>query len=197
MMEAQEANQLLQKLENCLEEVIPPLWEGQAWIALGYKTWDDLCRDRIHGTITKLSREDRREKVMALRGDGMSGPAISSALNIGETTVRRDIARSPKSEPQAKVKGVDGKSYPATKPKIDHSTPETKRMISEITQAQIDTRGDRLLVELRTLISRLNVYAQDHPDEFEIRRDQFREALNNCQTTIEKIVIPDTIEGLE
>jgi len=64
-----------------------------------------------------LSREQRQELVVNLRGQGWSLRRIAAKLGVSDFTVRKDIEDSGaiKHAP-ATVTGVDGKQYPATRP---------------------------------------------------------------------------------
>lgn len=88
-----------------------------------------LNADRRH-----LTEDQRRQVAADLRREGHSLRAIAGALGVSEPTVRRDIAKSgascdaPEPEPAARVIGMDGKSYPATRP-APEPEPEAARVI--------------------------------------------------------------------
>jgi hypothetical protein len=54
--------------------------------------------------------------VAGLRADGMSTRAIASALGVGQTQVRRDLAEVSRDGSPATVTGTDGKQHPASRP---------------------------------------------------------------------------------
>lgn len=104
-----------------LIELVEQAWTGRAWVALGYASWDELCKHEIE--MPRLDRERRRELVGSLRQIGMSTRAIGSATGVDHSTVSRDTAGganatpepAPAPEPKP-VTGTDGKRYPAPKP---------------------------------------------------------------------------------
>lgn len=73
-----------------------------------------LNADRRH-----LTPEQRRENVAELRREGFSERAIAGALGVSQATVHRDIERttdSGESVQPERVRSLDGKSRPATRP---------------------------------------------------------------------------------
>lgn len=66
-------------------------WLGDAWDALGYDSWDDLCAQELHALELELPRDDRRELVMSLRAEGMSLRAIAAATGVSHPTVISDL----------------------------------------------------------------------------------------------------------
>jgi site-specific DNA-methyltransferase (adenine-specific) len=63
-----------------------------------------------------LSRQQRGELVTTLRQEHWSNRRIAEVLGVDEATVRRDHSGAAIAAP-AKVKGKDGRQYPATRPK--------------------------------------------------------------------------------
>lgn len=61
-----------------------------------------------------MPKEERLPVAVALAEEGHSNVAIAGALGVSEATVRRDLAGSSYDEPD-RVRGLDGKSYPARK----------------------------------------------------------------------------------
>jgi hypothetical protein len=92
-------------------------FEGRAWEALNYPTWNDYCRVEIRPHMQVLSLEQRREAVKEMREAKMSTRAIGSALGVDKQTVLNDLRSAPveNSTPE-RVKGLDGKQYADTKP---------------------------------------------------------------------------------
>lgn len=85
-----------------------------------------LNEDRRH-----MPRDQRQVVVKALKEEGHSNVAIGNVVKVDEATVRRDLSGSAHAEPD-RVKGLDGKSYPASKPKQNgsaatRSVPDTPR----------------------------------------------------------------------
>lgn len=124
-----------------LKDRILYAWLGEAWDALGYDSWDDLCAQELHALELELPRDDRRELVMSLRREGMSLRAIAAATGVAPNTVRNDLNAGVQISrenctpevldveadeegdsaidwhPPATVKGRDGKNYTAPAPK--------------------------------------------------------------------------------
>ena len=86
--------------------------EARDWEAFGYATWEAYCEGEFGGPL-RLGRSDRTALVRDLRAGGMSTRAIGSAIGASEGTVRNDIAGA---QDYAPVTGLDGKTYPATRP---------------------------------------------------------------------------------
>lgn len=85
------------------------------WRELGYESWDAYC-DVIIGVRIQLPRADRREFVLTMRQAGMSTRAIGTALGLGQTQVRRDLATEPNGSVPEAVHSLDGRERPATQP---------------------------------------------------------------------------------
>jgi transposase-like protein len=97
----------------------------------------DLNLKRRH-----LSPEQRAEWVARLRQEGKSTRQIAEAVGVDPKTVRNDLrASGGDNSPPEKIKGVDGKTYPANRPapspagehqapRLSISTPEERAKIS-------------------------------------------------------------------
>jgi len=73
----------------------------------------------------QLDPASRRQVVADLRKEGHSERAIAGALGVSQPTVHRDIERSGDSpESPDEVRGRDGKTYPATRPKAPTEEPD-------------------------------------------------------------------------
>ena len=77
----------VEKLQALLEEAK----EGNVHVALGYPSWPAYIADVMGDEPLRLSRDDRREIVHYLTGEGMSTRAIGSALGVGNKTIARDL----------------------------------------------------------------------------------------------------------
>lgn len=90
------------------------LYEGRAWLTLGFGSWDELCDHEFGGVRVALPRDQRRETVGRLREAGMSTRAIGTAVGVSEGTIRSDLdqLRSSTQLPEA-VTGLDGRVRPA------------------------------------------------------------------------------------
>lgn len=126
VMDATEARELTDGLRKGLDlawEVVAKLYAGRAWLALGHPTWDEYCEAEFDGCRVKLPREERAQKIGSLRSAGLSLRAIGAATGVSEATVRRELksgATNDAPEPRStdvtpRMKGMDGKSYPAAK----------------------------------------------------------------------------------
>jgi hypothetical protein len=109
-LDAAEARELVDRINATLAEVvdlIERLYIGRAWEALGYASWDELCRAEVR--VPRLDRGERAELVLELRSAGMSTRAIGSAVGVGDATIRRDLATAPDDavEPDT-ITAVDG-----------------------------------------------------------------------------------------
>lgn len=134
--EAREITADIRRTGSVMWSQITKAFQGRAWSALGYESWDDYCDAEFDGARLKLPREERTMVVASLADAGMSTRAIAAATGASRTTVISDIRSSevvqsvPPDEddeivdaevidnpPEARtVTGVDGKSY-TLKPK--------------------------------------------------------------------------------
>lgn len=90
------------------------------WITLGYRDWDQMCEVEFGGARIALPVAERQQVVADLRGEGLSTRAIASAVGVDDKTVRNDLGGA---EISAPVIGQDGKTYPATKPRVEDKAP--------------------------------------------------------------------------
>lgn len=112
-------------------------YQGRAWAALGYSSWDDYCTCEFAGARLRLPREDRQEVVASLRDSGLSTRAIAAATGQSQMTVVRDLAGETNDSP-APVTGMDGKIYQITRPE---SEPELTPEEREAYQREVDRRN--------------------------------------------------------
>src|SRR5690606_26376855 len=99
----------------------------RACLELGITDWPKVVRRGLteeqkieHALVLNLhrrhlTRDQRRELVAKLRGQGWSLRRIAERLGVSKSQVERDASGVPFSAP-ATVTGADGKQYPATKP---------------------------------------------------------------------------------
>lgn len=134
--EAREITNDIRRTGSVMWSQITKAFQGRAWAALGYESWDDYCDAEFDGARLKLPREERTMVVASLADAGMSTRAIAAATGVNNATVSRDLAGvanatpdpddddeivdaevidEPTPEPRT-VTGVDGKSY-TLKPK--------------------------------------------------------------------------------
>lgn len=92
------AKALTRKIQNGIGgvfELLHQAWQGRAWLALGYQSWDEYI-DREFGTAPMaLPRERRKDAVKSLRDLGWSVRAIAAATGAGKSTIADDLAESP------------------------------------------------------------------------------------------------------
>ena len=117
VLSADDARSLIGRMRgeiNMLKRHVTDLYEGRAWLALGYESWDELCDAELDGFFV-LPRADRQAFHIELRTKGMSTRAIAAVTGVSDGTVRNDLTGA---QDYAPVTGTDGKTYPATKPTI-------------------------------------------------------------------------------
>lgn len=87
------------------------------WIPLGHSTWFEYVEREFGDELRTLGRDrdERREAVRDLRGQGLSMRQIASATGVAQSTVRDDLQVSGVHSPET-VTGTDGKTYPAQRP---------------------------------------------------------------------------------
>jgi hypothetical protein len=71
-------------------QLVKQAYEGRAWVALDYPSWDEYCDNEFGATYIRLPREDRQEAVNSLRESGLSIRAIAAATgsSVGTVPVR-------------------------------------------------------------------------------------------------------------
>lgn len=75
-----------------LQQLVSQAQDGQAHLALGYKSWTAYIADVMGEEPLQLrSREERREVVSWLAGQGMSTRAIAPVVGADHVTVSRDL----------------------------------------------------------------------------------------------------------
>ena len=125
-------------------QLVRSAYEGRAWIALGYGSWDDYCGQEFAGARIQLPREERQEVVGSLRDAGLSIRAIAAATGTSVGTVHADLGpgvqnRTPDDGPTEpdiappKTTGTDGKSYRRTAdPDADHQAKKQAEREAEV-----------------------------------------------------------------
>ena len=121
---------------------IAKAYQGRAWLALGYDSWDDYTDAEFDGARLRLPREERTMVVASLRDAGLSTRAIAAATGVSRPTIQKDLTEQvvnslPPADPDDEivdaeviseppapqtVTGVDGKSY-TLKPKPEPPAP--------------------------------------------------------------------------
>jgi predicted transcriptional regulator len=64
---------------------------GDAHIALGYKSWTAYVSDKFGGTLARLTKIERIPVVELLAEEGMSTRAIASVVGVSKDTVSREL----------------------------------------------------------------------------------------------------------
>ncbi|MEO6082543.1 MAG: helix-turn-helix domain-containing protein [Umezawaea sp.] len=98
-----------------LQEDIAAAFHRRDWTALGYDSWETYLDGEFGERRLKLSREQRRDIVASLRGDGLSTRAIGAALGVDHTTVHRDLS-TVANPTVGEVTGLDGRTFPTSAP---------------------------------------------------------------------------------
>jgi DNA-binding NarL/FixJ family response regulator len=117
-----EARSLTDRIKVGVEavwELVSTAYQGRAWAALGYSSWDDYCTREFGSARIRLPREERQEVVASLRESGLSIRAIAAATGASVGTVQAVVAgvqnRTPAPEEAknvaGRIVGTDGKSY--------------------------------------------------------------------------------------
>jgi transposase-like protein len=118
------AEQVTIQIRSMLErawEYIAIAYQGRAFLALGYQTWDEYVEDRLSDLRLTVPREERAQAVAALSDANMSLRAIAKVLGVSPATAYRDLAGSKPGPDGAGdtgpigVRGRDGKQYPRRK----------------------------------------------------------------------------------
>lgn len=118
------ARDLTDQIRTGMESIyhlIRAAYQGRAWSALGYGSWDEYVTREFGNLHLRPPLEDRQDVVLSLREVGMSTRAIAAATQLGRGTVSREL-RSGGSiptvpdgtvAPPETVTGVNGKTYQA------------------------------------------------------------------------------------
>jgi len=103
---------------------------GEVHAVLGYPSWTAYIADVFTSAPLHLEREQRRELVGYLSGEGMSVRAIGQTVGAARNTVRNDLDQVGQIDPPEHspappraVTGTDGKSYPPAQPMQPHKSP--------------------------------------------------------------------------
>lgn len=123
-------NENIAKLHDLVDEAK----RGDVHVALGYSSWTAYLSDVFTVTV-RLDRDQRRELVGYLSGEGMSQRAIADVVGVDQKTVSNDVrAREEFSSPDptpAPVTGLDGKTY-RPKPKLPRGEGSNTDVLAEL-----------------------------------------------------------------
>jgi len=181
-MDAAAARALTDRMKTgvaVMSELIKEAYQGRAWDALGYTSWDDYVTREFGTGQLRIPKEERTEYVASLRESGMSVRAIASATGINRETVRQEVIAAAATGNKLSVDqegilsdllaeelitaepitiiGTNGKTYTPTAPK-----PEPKPVWSEEELAlrrQMEN-GETVVVSLRGLHGNLIAWAE-------------------------------------
>lgn len=118
-LSSSDARSLTDKIRAGLEgmyQLVIEAYHGRVWVSLGYGSWDEYIRREFGNLPLRPPLEDREEVIQSLRHSGLSNRAIAAVTDLGETSVRRSLARSgaPNGAPErqkSRVIGQDGRGY--------------------------------------------------------------------------------------
>ncbi|GAB3349896.1 helix-turn-helix domain-containing protein [Modestobacter lapidis] len=95
-------------------DLIVQAWEGRAWEALDYPTWDDyLAAELPEVKAFRLPIDTRRDAVAAWSARGMSQRAMAAGLNVSPATIAADVAEVVPHDEDATVVSLDGRQRKA------------------------------------------------------------------------------------
>lgn len=106
-----------------VDGAVQAAYDGHAWVALGYESWEAYCAAEFSQTRMWATVEERHARTLALREGGMSVRAIAAVLGVAKTTVQRDVAAAmpplsgvPDGTPDSgRSVGRDARSYPVAR----------------------------------------------------------------------------------
>lgn len=158
--QARELTDSIAKTSAFLWDQVALAYEGRAWAALGYSSWDNYCAVEFDGARLRLPREERTMVVGSLSDAGLSTRAIAAALGVSKNTVTADLAEvsqfgTPDPDDviadaeivdvgeithRPTVTGVDGKTYPKTKGTTPKPPAERAEEIRNLVALGLDSR---------------------------------------------------------
>jgi hypothetical protein len=160
--EAERLDKRIRLLAGSINDSLAKLYElverakvGEIHAVLGFPSWTAYVADVFGGQVL-LDREQRRELVGYLSGEGMSQRAIAVVVHADQKTVSNDLrsareevggalcaatrnAREENSSPEpTPTTGLDGKTYPKppepSKPRRGPITDDFDRAVSDLTR---------------------------------------------------------------
>lgn len=97
-----------------VESAVRQAYEGRAWAALGYESWEAYCGAEFDGARLWSSVEERHARTLALRDAGLSQRAIAAVLGTSVGTTNSDLSTvQDRTVDSAMIEGLDGRSRPA------------------------------------------------------------------------------------
>lgn len=134
---ADEARELTEEIKSdygSLQTKIAAAWRGRIWLALGHESWQDYLDVEFHGVSLRPPKELEEQVLTELRDAGMSTRGIATATDIPHRTVARRVEEAGVPNGTPETVGLDGKTYPASRPAAPAPAAEPER---EIVDAEI------------------------------------------------------------
>lgn len=149
-------------------------FEGRAWLALGYESWDEWCDCELDGF--KLPALQRKEVVAALAEAGMSNRAIANVVGASEGTVRNDRAESTAQNyaVERTTLGQDGKKRRQPRPapgSPERASEEAEFIHDEDTYIPPDRTASEHLANINNLTMKLHNAKRVLLDALKITQD--------------------------
>ena len=190
-----------------LWEKMMDLYEGRAWIALGYSSWGELCDTEFKANNFRIPREDRREIVMSMRERGMSTRAIGKAIGVGYDTVQREINATDRNRSVEEITGLDGRTRRVGPSAATNEAAHGQEEKSAEFQKLIEARGESPeqkharehkfyddLHKATRLLADLSARASDEPslpDNITYFIESARQSLDNITAVKDGVTITD------
>lgn len=152
---ADEARALVDDIRADAEVMVPKVrraFEGRAWRALGYASWDELRAAEFPAIHVAI--EGRPAAVHELREAGMSQRQIGAALGVSEGTVRNDMR-----QPDAQDYASDRRTAMSGGREYTRAAPERAVMAPE-ERAEVVDGLRRRAAELEDLAAQTEAYAR-------------------------------------
>jgi transposase len=182
---AHNARDAIEKLQLLVEEAK----QGNAHHALGYASWTAYLADVLGEEPLRLARDERRQLVGYLAGEGMSTRAIAPIVGVASNKTvyndLKDIAAAEENYTPPAVEGRDGKIY-----KPVQNRPDKKPNRRALSESAREAGWD-----LRKAMERLERIAAD--DRFTANkeliaphlRSHLTDAIKVCQDLLDRITI--------
>lgn len=99
-------------LETAAAEIIWQI-EREAWVTLGYSSWDAMREAEYGGAAFMVPRKNRPELVARMRAKGLTQQEIADTAGVAKATVQNDLKANSGFEPKV-VTNSRGQQRPAT-----------------------------------------------------------------------------------
>lgn len=120
------------------------LWEGKAWVALGYKSWQDYTKEEFGSDRIKLTGAFRAAFIIGLHEIGMSTREIGAAAGVSHMTVARQL------NPEAEILTVKRELKPPSTGKRHQPTAKEEEENRAQNQLVILFNAERTLRQIET-----------------------------------------------